>query len=228
MNLTFVLIEPKVPGNIGAAARALKTMGFNNLYLVNPCEYLEGEALWLAHGSRDVLESIQTFHDFSSAIQDFDLVIGTTANEKRSAKADYLPPDVLAQLISKKQGSINTIAVVFGREESGMTNAELKLCDLVSSIPLKTNYPSLNLSQAVMLYAYELSKVNFEETSVPVSEKGNFTTVKDKISILMKEIGMDDGSNLYNRVLERVSFMNSGDINLVLSLLTRIQKKIHQ
>ncbi len=224
---TFVLIEPRVPGNIGAAARAIKTMGFNSLYLINPCNYLEGEALWLAHGSKDVLESIKTFPDFLSAIHGFDLVIGTTANEKRSAKADYLPPEKLVQLMENKQGSISKVALVFGREESGMTNAELKLCDLVSSIPLKTSYPSLNLSQAVMLYAYEWSKASLSKNNPPVSGKGNFAIAKEKINLLMKEIGMHENSNLFNRIMERVSFMGSDDIKLLLSLIDRVRKKNH-
>ena len=95
MEIHFILYKPAVPGNVGAAARAIKTMGFKHLRLINPCNHLGDEALMLAHGSHDILHSAALFEDFESAKADLDLVICTTAC------TSY--PDHSSRLLIKKQ-----------------------------------------------------------------------------------------------------------------------------
>lgn len=225
MDFHFILIEPAVPGNIGASARAIKTMGFYNLILINPCTYLEGEALWLAHGSVDVLEKAQIYPDFKSSIEDFDLVIGTTANTQRSAKGNFVPLSQLGPIIEEKKGNLNKVALVFGREESGMTNDELRCCDLVSTVPLKTSFPSLNLSQAVMLYAYELSKLSVPLHEEIIPDHHSLNKLREKIHHVLLRIEMKEGSNIFNRIMERISFLQHDDINLLHSILAKLEKK---
>ena len=158
MDHFFILVEPAVPENIGASARAIKTMGFNNLRMVNPCDFRDGKAQWVAHGSREILDNAGVYKDLETATADLDFIVGTTS-KKRRTNQDYYYPDHLKEIISSKQKSINKLGIVFGREESGLSNEELKLCDLISTIRLSRPYPSLNLSQSVMLYAYELSQL---------------------------------------------------------------------
>ena len=156
MMVAFVLVEPAVPENIGAAARAIKTMGFTELRWVNPATPGAYMARWLAHGSGDVLDSAKIFSSLTEAISDLDFTIGTTA-KNRSTKADYHTPEMALQIAKSKEDVITRIGIVFGREESGLTNEELKQCDIASTIQLANPYPSINLAQSVMLYAYVFS-----------------------------------------------------------------------
>ena len=156
MNINFILVEPKVPENIGASARAIKTMGFSSLHLINPCPDKEGRAKWLAHGSADILENAKIYNNLDEALVDSELVVATTAR-KRGIKKDVINLRELPEFISKRQIAGSTTSIVFGREESGLTNSEIKLCDIASYIPMALSYPSLNLAQAVMIYAFELS-----------------------------------------------------------------------
>lgn len=221
MEITFILVEPATPENVGAAARALKTMGFSRLHLVKPCNYLSPPSRWLAHASNDILENAQVFTTLQDALTGNDLVIGTTA-KKRSVKTDYYPLPELAGIIKAKRNTVQNVAVVFGREESGLKNEELKLCDLVTTVPLKTTYPSLNLAQAVMLYAYELSKLNYAEKSDERKDEESFAALKIKINRLLVKTGFNPESNIFPRFLERISFLTQDDIHLLHSFCNKI------
>ena len=158
MEISFVITEPATPENVGAAARALKTMGYSDLRLVNPCDHLSAPARWMAHASEDILEKAQVFLSLEEAVESCDFIVGTTAKQ-RNVRHDYLPLQQLAEFLEKKEKVIRRVAIVFGREESGLSNKELGFCDLLTTVPLNSPYPSLNLAQAVMLYAYELSSL---------------------------------------------------------------------
>jgi TrmH family RNA methyltransferase len=129
-------------------------MGFTNLSLVNPGDYLTDEAVWLAHASRDVLEKATIYQTIDEAISNKNFVVATTQRARNFHLPYYTPVQLARKIIplSKK----NSIALIFGRESSGLTNSELSACDAVTTIPANTTHPSLNLAQAVMIYAYEL------------------------------------------------------------------------
>jgi TrmH family RNA methyltransferase len=167
-DICFILYKPAVPGNIGASARAMKTMGFSELRLIDPADYLSGEAKMMAHGSHDILENCKVYDTYDNAIADISFVICTTA-KRRSAKVDYIPAPQLARFIAGKSAVTGKIAVVFGSEESGLPNEILLKANVGVTIPMATEYPSLNLSQAVMTIAYELSAG--AERIAPVEEK---------------------------------------------------------
>jgi tRNA/rRNA methyltransferase len=223
MQFTFVLVEPAVPGNIGAAARAIKTMGFSNLRLVNPCDHLAEEALMLAHGSHDILEGANVFSTLDEALDGLDLTVATTA-KKRQARLKYsLLPD-LADFLAMKGDSIQSTGIVFGREESGLSNDEIRMCDIVSSVPLSNPYPSLNLGQAVMLYAYTLSGFDVKKSYSTITENSNseeFRTMMDRARQVLDETGFPESPALYNRLLERLAWLDEDDIHLVLSVLKK-------
>ncbi len=162
MEIVFILVEPQVPENIGAAARALKTMGFSQLRLVNTCNHEDPAAGWVAHGSREILEDAVVYASIVDAVADCQLVIGTSA-KLRSGFRELLTPKGLSEQLLAQQALHDRVAIVFGREDRGLSNDELDVCQQISSIPLVNAYPSLNLGQAVMLYAYELSSVEVEE-----------------------------------------------------------------
>ena len=159
MNFSFILVEPAVAENVGASARALKTMGFDRLVIVNSKAHLEPRARWVAHGSVDIMDNIKVFDTLEAAVRDADLVIGTTAKRRRT-HFDYYPCTEIPRLIQSKAEMFEDVAIVFGREESGLSNEELRLCHIFTGVPMKTGYPSLNLGQTVMIYAWELMRYN--------------------------------------------------------------------
>ncbi len=152
----FILYKPAVPGNIGAAARAMKTMGFTELRLVDPADHLADEARMMAHGSHDILENSKVYPTYEAAVADVDFIVCTTA-KKKSAKVDYIPSGRLQAFIAEKIPVTRRIGIVFGTEESGLPNSILQHANTGVTIPMATTYPSLNLSQSVMVIAYELS-----------------------------------------------------------------------
>lgn len=204
MHIAFVLVEPKVPENVGAAARALKTMGFGQLWIVNSEVHTHPQARWLAHGSEDILASIQTFQGLEEVANAADLLIGTTA-KSRHGLSDWHAPAELRGILSIKGAAIGQIALVFGREDRGLSNEELGLCHLLTGIPLATAYPSLNLAQAVMLYAWELSSLKMVE-SRPVentAEQGPWRVLHERLQQLLPRIGAANDAKLSGWLHER-------------------------
>lgn len=229
MQIHFILVEPAVPENVGAAARAIKTMGFSSLSLVNTKAHLDEKAGWVAHASQEILEKAETFQSLQEAIKDIDWVIGTSA-KKRKVNEDYYPSDKLNELIKAKANSIHNIAIVFGREESGLTNEELKLCDIVTSVPMKTTYPSLNLAQSVMIYAYTLSMLSFDQKEIPdqKADQAELITLKNKTKNLLVAVGFKKDSAIYNRIMERLMILGETDVHLLLSVENKINEILNQ
>ena len=224
MEIVFILVEPAAPENIGAAARAVKTMGFSQFRLVNPGEYLSAPARWLAHGSNEILENASVFPSLEEAVNDIDFVIGTTAKQ-RSVKNDYHHVSSLPQILKEKGTTVGKAGIVFGREDSGLRNEELKRCDMVTTIPLKTTYPSLNLAQAVMVYAWELSKLNLKETTGEEADKEEGLRILiEKAEAILLDIGFKKESAIYPRILERMMLLKEGDIHLLHSVCNKITK----
>lgn len=152
--IRIVLVNTSHPGNIGAAARAMKTMGLSRLYLVQPLEFPHAEATAMASTAVDVLLSARTFGSLDEALTDCVLAIGTTARS-RSLEWPGLTPAESVQTLLQHSGK-GDVALVFGRERSGLTNDELARCQFMTSIPANPEYSSLNLAAAVQVYGYEL------------------------------------------------------------------------
>lgn len=226
MNNVFILVNPAVPENIGASARAIKTMGFSELRLVNPCNHLSDKSLMLAHGSHEILENAKLFKSLYDAVFDIDLKVGTTARH-RSVKVDYTSIDQLPGLIEQKKDFVKNVGIIFGCEESGLSNEDILLCDIISYIPLIQNYPSLNLSQAVMIYAYVLSKSNLNAKNLIFESPntGSLQVLKKKLDNVLLMAGIDKESVIYGRIIERFMLLGNDDLNLAHSLLTRLLEK---
>jgi len=226
MQIHFILVEPAVPENVGAAARALKTMGFSSLRLVNTNAHYDEKAQWVAHASNEILENAQEFKTLKEALIGIDWVIGTSA-KKRRVNEDIYPSHKLNDLIQSKANTIKNMAIVFGREESGLTNDELKLCDIVTSVPMKTTYPSLNLAQSVMIYAYTLSMLEFkEEKPGQRVNQAELNTLKIKTENILSHIGFKKDTAIYNRIMERLMILGETDIHLLLSIEHKLKEKI--
>ena len=160
---SFVLFRPQSAGNIGAAARALKNMGFDDLRVVGRTALNDREAIAMAVHAGDVLASAKIFEELTDALADCSLAVGTTSRRGGyRSRATALRPaaEELTALASS-----NKIAIIFGREDRGLTNRELKLCNRLITIPTSPDYASLNLAQAVMVVAYELMMAGNESAA---------------------------------------------------------------
>lgn len=200
-------------------------MGFRHLRLIAPCDHLGEEARMLAHGSHEILESALVYDDFEQAASDLDLVVCTTA-KGRTSKHDYHSSRDIREQLEKKKEQLQQVGILFGTEESGLPNSLVLKSDLAMSIPMSVSYPSLNLAQAVMISAYELSPLN--QLSIPgeaVEKSGEgWGTLKRQASKLLRDAGIMEESPLYHRIMERLATLSATDIPLFLSVLSRIQE----
>ncbi|MGH8028460.1 MAG: RNA methyltransferase [Arenimonas sp.] len=150
----IVLVGTSHPGNIGSAARAMKTMGLERLVLVTPENFPHPEAFALSAGANDVLDAAQLCPDLAAALADCTLVIGTSARRRGVPLPELSPREAAAQL-ARAHANGERCALVFGRERTGLENEELMLCHATVAIPANPHYSSLNLGAAVQVLAYE-------------------------------------------------------------------------
>lgn len=168
-NIRVVLVETSHPGNIGAVARAMKNMCLEHLVLVNPLDFPSPEADARASGAQDVLERASVVDSLEKAVGDCPLVIGASAR-KRSVLWDPLLPTQAAGMALQQAESV-PVALVFGRESSGLTAAELDRCTHLMHIPANPEYSSLNIAMAVQVLAYELRVQSLQEAEEGVGQE---------------------------------------------------------
>ncbi|MDR1075867.1 MAG: RNA methyltransferase [Xanthomonadaceae bacterium] len=154
--IRFILVGTQHPGNIGAAARAMKTMGLGELALVAPERPLDDVAYRRSAGAEDVLEKAPVHACLADAMADCHLVLGCTARNRRIALEELMPEEAAKRVHSVASEGNRLVAVVFGRERTGLTNDELQLCHVAVHIPSDPAFSSLNLAAAVQVLAYEL------------------------------------------------------------------------
>jgi tRNA/rRNA methyltransferase len=151
---TIVLVEPQNPGNVGMVCRAMKNMGLAGLRLVNPCRIDHPEALKFAVAARDLLEGAVIFPTLKEALGDCPFSVATTRRHGKYRQEIFTPMEIAAKIGAAK--GAGRVALVFGREDSGLTTDEVALCRWQATIPTASDFGSLNLAQAVLVFAYEL------------------------------------------------------------------------
>lgn len=169
--IRFVLVGTQHPGNIGAAARAMKTMGLSKLVLVAPEQPLDDVAFRRSAGAEDVLGDAPVFATLAEAVADCRLVLGCTARSRR-VQLEELLPEAAGQRAVARAAELAEVAFVFGRERTGLTNDELQLCHLAVHIPSDPEFSSLNLAAAVQVLAYEVRMAQLEGLAAPAAEPG--------------------------------------------------------
>jgi tRNA (cytidine32/uridine32-2'-O)-methyltransferase len=169
--IRFVLVGTQHPGNIGAAARAMKTMGLARLVLVAPEQPLDETAYRRSAGAEDVLGDAPVFATLAEAVADCRLVLGCTARSRR-VQLEELLPEAAGQRAVSRAAEPAEVAFVFGRERTGLTNDELQLCHVAVHIPSDPEFSSLNLAAAVQVLAYEVRMAQLEGQAAPAAEPG--------------------------------------------------------
>jgi len=232
-----VLVGTVHSGNIGAAARAMKNMGLRRLYLAAPQDFPHREATYRAVQAADLLEQAVVTPDLGSAIADCTLVIGTSARERRIQLPQLSPRDLGALCI--RAPSEEQIALIFGREDSGLSNEELRLCHWHVHVPTSPDYASLNLAAAVQLLCYELRMAALEpadrdgaataDWDEPLATVEGVERFYEHLEATLAEIGflnpaaprqlMTRLRRLFNRVR-----LDQMELNILRGILTEVQK----
>lgn len=163
MKLRIVLVEPREAGNVGAVARSMKNFGFDDLVIVGEHPQLTPVAGWWASGAEDVVEHARFVATLAEAIGDARLTVATTSSRGRTTPIDMKPVDVATLATTLHDDDV--LALVFGRENSGLTREEVMLCQRTAVVPTNERFPTMNLAQSVCVFCYELSST--ERTVAP-------------------------------------------------------------
>lgn len=156
--IRIILVNTTHPGNIGAAARAMKTMGLSQLVLVSPEKFPHHEATFRAAGADDLLQNAIVVDRLEEALKDCEWVIGASVRQRKLSRTIYDPRSCALKIRDEIMGNV---AIVFGRESSGLTNEELSLCHDQVFIPTNPEFSSLNVASAVQVIVYELRMATF-------------------------------------------------------------------
>ena len=225
LKIRVVLVEPLYEGNVGSVARAMKNFGFSDLALVNPPE-LKGQARAFAMHARDLLDKAPAFSSISEAVGDSNLIIAATGNPGERVEEHIRMPAYSPHEISKLlEGKGGLISILFGREDKGLSNAELKGCDIIMSIPTSLQYSSMNLSHAVAVVLYELSDI--KGGNMRLVERFDQNLMYDHIQELLNEIDYPEHKNektmlMLKRILGRAR-LSSREVQTIRGLIRRIQ-----
>lgn len=240
-NIRVVLVNPSHPGNIGAAARAIKNMGLSQLVVVEPQrDPQDSEARARAAGALDVLMRAEIVDSYDKAIANCGLVIGASARLRAIPWPTLSPRDAAMQIVSAAQ--TQSVCWVFGREDTGLTNEELQKCQRLVHIPANPDYSSLNLAAAIQILAYEtrlaiLASQGQPEVYVPSDHP--LATAEDleglyaHLEKTLKQIGFYDPENprqlmrrlrrLFNRAL-----VDKMEMNILRGILAAVDSKTEQ
>ncbi|MDX1765072.1 MAG: RNA methyltransferase [bacterium] len=162
--IVIVLNRPIHPGNVGSVARAMKNMGLGNLRIVGGCDLTDDRARWMAVAAKEILDRTVVFQDLKEGVADCGLVIGTVPPDRPRFQQETYPAREMARRLRCRHPD-DPVAILFGPEDNGLSNRELDLCHEFVSIPSHPAYPSLNISHAVMVIAYEIYMAAEEDTS---------------------------------------------------------------
>lgn len=233
--IRIILVSPTHPGNIGAAARAMKTMGLSQLNLVAPAaDFPCQTATAMAAGADDILQNCQIHPNLDDALADCQLIIGTSAR-LRQLPVSMLDPQSCAAT-ALQHAKEHTVAILFGREHAGLTNEELNRCHYHVHIPTIESFSSLNLAAAVQLICYEirkqsLSNTEINEPTLDLAQDHEIQLYLQRLEQLLKEINfikrtspqriMHRLRRLYNRTQ-----IEKTEIDLLLGVLTSIEKQL--
>ena len=202
--IRVVLVEPTHPGNIGATARAMANMGVKQLALVNPGEFPSSIATRRAAGADSILEKARVYPRLEDAVTDCTLVLGTTSRLRSIEWPSLEPWEAMAR--AGEHARHSKVAILFGRESSGLTNEEMDICHWLVRIPASPEFGSLNLASAVMVMLYELRKcLESDQGRTPRKSKESRATAQD-LQHLYRHL---------NQVLNRIEFINGRSTTLM-------------
>ena len=234
MSIRIVLVGPSHPGNIGSAARAMKTMGLDALWLVAPERFPATEATVMAAGADDVLQRAHVVTKLREAIADCGLIVGTTARGRHLPWRIVEPREAALEVAAAAPAS--EVAILFGNERTGLENSQLQLCHTLLTIPTGTFYTSLNLAMAVQVFAYELwlagrpGAPGIAPREVPLASAAEMTRLYEHFEQVLEYIDFRDrtgGGHLMARIrrLFNRTLLDQNEMNILRGVLTAVQAR---
>jgi len=233
-NLRIVLVEPREAGNVGAVARALKNFGFGELWIAGEHPQLLPVSSWWASGADDLLAEARFAPSLRDAVADAHLTVATTSMRGRTSPVTFTAR-TLAERFAALSGE-QTLALVFGREDSGLTREELMLCQFTAAIPTDDRFPTMNLAQSVCVFAYELSAglALGGRAAAPPRELPDAATLErihQRVRELLLEVGFLHESNpdrIYDdlRALAGRAAPDGREAAMLLGIIRQIEWKI--
>ncbi|MEM8844690.1 MAG: RNA methyltransferase [Pseudomonadota bacterium] len=239
MQPKIVLVETSHPGNIGAVARAMKTMCLKDLTLVQPKSFPDPVAFARASGAAELLEEAERCDSLAEAIADCQRVVGVTARNRKLSAPVLTPKALMSELLAEYRDT--QVVFVFGRERNGLTNEEIDLCHTVCTIPSNEEYGSLNLAAAVQILTYEWHVAQLEQSypdsnlstnkSVALAPAAEMEGFYDHLWETLKNIEFLDEDNpvplirKIRRLFDRTD-LSSAEINILRGILKSINKSI--
>ncbi|CAM4061035.1 tRNA (cytosine(32)/uridine(32)-2'-O)-methyltransferase TrmJ [Vibrio neonatus] len=236
-NVKVVLVGTSHPGNIGSAARAMKVMGLKQLVLVDPQCEIDDQTMALAAGADDVVNNAQIFSTMQEAVADCALVVGSSARSRTLNWPMLEPRECGVKFV--QEGTYSQVALVFGRERTGLTNDELQLCQYHVAIPANPEYSSLNLAMAVQTLCYEVrmaflesDKAQYPESEPAVYSRHNelemFYQHLENVLVDTQFIEKDKPNQVMSKLRRLFSRARpeAQEINILRGVLTAVQKEI--
>ncbi|MBN1522708.1 MAG: TrmJ/YjtD family RNA methyltransferase [Candidatus Aureabacteria bacterium] len=234
-NIHILLVRPRHVGNIGSSARAMKNTGFSQLVLVDPAPYDVPETYMMGWNSEDVIKNALVFSSLKEAVASYHLVVGTTRRKGKGRENLYPLEELLEEILSV--AGKNRVAVLFGTESTGLLNSDLKECHKLAYIDTSTVFPSLNLSQAVLVVCYELHKLLRREkpkSRLRPAGKAHLDLMYTHIDHTLKVLGYDVKGNrpLRQQILKRIravfsrALLEKKDVQMVRGICQQIEKHL--
>ncbi|HSQ68551.1 MAG TPA: RNA methyltransferase, partial [Steroidobacteraceae bacterium] len=230
MSVRIVLVGTSHPGNIGSVARAMKTMGLEDLYLVAPERFPAAEATAMAANATDILGRARVCSELREAVDDCGLVVGTTARPRQMAWRMLEPREAAVEI--RQAAATGNVALLFGSERSGLTNQEIEQCQLLVTIPTGPQYASLNLAMAVQVLAYEVliasrSAGAGDEQKVPLATAAEMEKLFEQLEQVLEEIDFRDRTGaghlmLRLRRLFNRAVLDENEANILRGILTAV------
>jgi TrmH family RNA methyltransferase len=228
-NLRIVLVEPREAGNVGAAARVMKNFGFESLTIAGRHPELQPLSSWWASGADDVVERATFTPTMFEAIRDAHVTIATTSLRGRTTPADLTPFEV-AELYASL-GDDQTLALVFGREDSGLTREEVMACQRTAVIPTNPNFPTMNLAQAVGAFSFALSQIRPAPRQRDLAPAAMIERLHERAQALLMEVGFLHDNNpdrVYDdlRAIASRADLDAREATIVLGIIHQIEWKL--
>ncbi len=232
--LRIVLVEPKEAGNVGAVARVMKNFGFHELWIAGAHPPLQPLAGWWASGADDVVAAARFAPNLQQAVAEARLTIATTSTRGRTTPIDLTPPE-LAQLF-ETMAENDTMALVFGREDSGLTREELVQCQRTAVIPTNRDFPTMNLAQAVGVFCFALSSAGAGVHAGPSARDARpdaalLSRLHERAESLLLEVGFLHENNpdrIYDdlRAIAGRADLDEREATILLGIIRQIEWKL--
>jgi tRNA/rRNA methyltransferase len=227
--LRIVLVEPREAGNVGAAARVMKNFGFDQLWIVGEHPTLLPVSGWWASGADDVLAAARFAPPLQDAVADAHLTVATTSMRGRTSPVTFTSR-TLAERFSGLGGD-QTLALVFGREDSGLTREELMLCQYTAAISTNDAFPTMNLAQSVGVFCYELSAVAPRPAGRELADAASVERLHQRARTLLLQVGFLHENNpdrIYDdlRAMTARADLDAREVTILLGIVRQVEWKL--